>query len=256
MLASHSRVMSFPETHYFGSIAPKPWYRPGPFVRNRSLAATRFERVAELLGNPALAQEMPRRSHLKRDWINAMVRVLDQLTIEAGKDVWIEKTPEHLSLAPMIQRYIHGACFIHIIRDGRSVVGSLVDVTRRHPDRWGGVWTAEKCAAVWNRAIKHHRRLVGRSGHIAVHYEALASEPERMLRGLCKVIGLQFEPEMLNAGAATRVIAPEEQWKSAVDGGSRGVASSKFETALSESEQQRIERVLSDSSGIRGIGDE
>lgn len=256
MLASHSGIMSFPETHFFGSLAPKPWFRPGPIVVDPKLAGARFAAAGDLLGVPEAAESMPAGSRLKRRWVRSFVEMLDRLTSDAGKDIWIEKTPEHLALAPMIQRYITDSVFVHILRDGQSVVGSLIDVTRKHPERWGGQWSAEKCTTVWNRAVKHHRRLMNRPGHVLVRYETLAAEPERTLRRLCDRLGLAYEPSMLSAEASNSVIAPDEQWKASVGGGSRGVAPSKLDNLLSEPERRLVVQRLADISDIRGIGDE
>jgi hypothetical protein len=256
MLASHPEVVSFPETHYFSALAPKPWWRLGPLIPDPALAKSRFEKSAELLGSEELKGLAPTGSRWKRKWVRTFAKMLDGAAVKSGASAWIEKTPEHLSFCPIISRYIEGVRFIHILRDGKSVVSSLVDVTRKHPEHWGGVWDVEKCVGFWNRAVLKHRKYASKPGHMLVRYETLAAAPEPVLLDLCTNLGIEYCPSMLEAGAAGKLVTDSEAWKSDVQGGSKGIAKSKFETVLTAQEQELASSLLISDAGLRGLGDD
>ena len=75
------------------------------------------------------------------------------------------------------------ARFIHIIRDGRDVAASLRGLPSAPGD--GGI---AAIAALWRDTIWRARRAAAHLPHYTeVRYEALVSEPERVLRELCSV---------------------------------------------------------------------
>lgn len=255
MLASSPEIVSFPETHYFRGLCPKPWWRLGPIIPDPALALEHFEKSAQLVGVPELVGRAPRGSRLKRKWVRSFLTLLDEASGREGARVWIEKTPEHLSFAPMIRRYARDVLFLHILREGRSVVASLVDVTRRHPEHWGGTWSVETALGFWNRAVIKHKRMHGKEGHVLVRYETLAADPAAVLRPLCKRMGVDFAESMLEAQDADKLITADEAWKSAVQGGSKGVAKSKYDTVLTDEERAYVEANILSADGLRGIGD-
>ncbi len=83
------------------------------------------------------------------------------------------------------------AVLIFLGRDGRAVVSSRI---RKYPDREPG-----ELIGHWRRQIETSRELYAQydGPKCEVRYEQLASEPERTVRELCAVIGLDFEPAML-----------------------------------------------------------
>ena len=68
------------------------------------------------------------------------------------------------------------ARFVHVIRDGRDVALSMMDVP------WGPATVAE-AAEMWVRDIRRARRQAKRLGHyMELRYEDLVGEPEACLR--------------------------------------------------------------------------
>ena len=85
------------------------------------------------------------------------------------------------------------AAFIHLVRDPRDVSRSIIQMG------WAGTtWTASK---VWEEAEHTWDALVPKlaeGDHIEVRYEELLREPERVLGGLCRFMGVDYDPAMLS----------------------------------------------------------
>lgn len=112
---------------------------------------------------------------------------------EAGKPRYGDKTPRHVLFLEMLAGRFPGARFVHIVRDGRDVVPSLIDM-HFGPDRFG------EAVLFWQRRVETGRlagHRLGPARYLEVRYEDLVSEPERELRTICTFADLEFVPEML-----------------------------------------------------------
>ena len=149
MLASHSRVFSFPESHFFCRAVSKRRRHRWLGFTDRQAAQAVLRELAVLVGRPDLERMVPGRSPLFRSYSRAFVDIVDQAAAGQGKDVWVEKTPHHVDFLSMIPRYVPGARFVHILRDGRDVVASQIDAQRQDPGYWGS-WSIERLVRLWN----------------------------------------------------------------------------------------------------------
>ncbi|NJL55542.1 sulfotransferase [bacterium] len=127
----------------------------------------------------------------------AFLAILDTLAQEQGKDIWLEKTPDHIYYLSYIERCIPNAKFIHIWRSGNDVVASLYEVTHKYPRAWGGAWDLDFCLAQWQRAIEISMRRNKHKNHCIICYEELVKRPESILVQLCEFIEVEFTPSML-----------------------------------------------------------
>jgi hypothetical protein len=84
------------------------------------------------------------------------------------------------------------AVLIFLQRDGRAVLNSRF---RKYPDKDAG----EQIAA-WKAQIEASREVYDAftGPKIAVRYEALATDPEGVVREVCEVAGIAFHPAMLD----------------------------------------------------------
>lgn len=104
------------------------------------------------------------------------------------------------------------ARFIHLVRDGRDVAKSVVQMG------WAGnVWTA---AETWIGAEKAWDRMAPTlkpCQAIELKQEDLVSQPEFHLTRLCKFLGTEFDPAMMAYHLDTTYDAPDatliNQWK-------------------------------------------
>ena len=138
---------------------------------------------------------------------------MDRIALDAGRDIWLEKTPRHYLHAGLIQGLVPESHVIHMVRDGREVVASIYDRARLYPDIFKRQRDPAYGIRAWNRAMKFHCRFAGRPGHSVVVYEKLVKDPREALCRLCDETGLAFHEEMLVPGNSGAFILPEEKWK-------------------------------------------
>jgi len=116
--------------------------------------------------------------------------------LDRGKDIWVEKTPHHLYQIAIIQRFVPGARFIHMLRDGRDVTASIYDAGRQDPGYWGE-WSPESLARWWNAAVKTSLAYRDDARHLLVSYEGLLDQPCAELERLCDFLQVDFQADML-----------------------------------------------------------
>lgn len=246
LLAGHSRIQTFPETGVFlralgmrGTVLP--WARLGLTIGKERKALLRL--LDQLGLDPSAAPPLPPRRLLLRSSVGDIVKFLDALAQGVGKDLWLEKTPRHVLHASRIRRLVPGSVFLHILRDGRDVVASIVDRARKHPDQFHGQADPAYGIRQWNRSMEATRQAMGEEGHVVVRYETLAGYPEETLRALSDSLGIEFEEGMLAPADSRGFVLEEEAWKKPLDGPIRP-ALSKFESLFDEATKTRIDEGL------------
>lgn len=196
MLASHSRVFSFPESHFFCRAVPRRRRHRLLGLADRRAAQAVLRELTTLTGRPDLETLLPRRSPMFRSYSRAFVDIIDRATAGNGKDIWVEKTPHHVDFLPVIPRFVPGAKFVHVLRDGRDVVASQIDAQREDPGYWGS-WSIERLVNLWNADTGRSVSYRGQPAHCLLSYEKLLEDPEPELRRVASFIGFEFERSML-----------------------------------------------------------
>jgi hypothetical protein len=112
----------------------------------------------------------------------------------AGKPRWADKTPDYVDHLPLLASLFPEARFVHMIRDGRDVALSTIDLKRFHRH-------ASTCAHFWARqvggAMREGERRLGPERYLELRYEDLLDDPERELRRLCAFVDLPFHESLL-----------------------------------------------------------
>lgn len=125
-----------------------------------------------------------------------------------GKQGFGDKTPGYVANMRAIEALLPEVAFIHIIRDGRDAALSLRSL-------WFSPGSEiETLASFWRDYVA-----AGRSAgpscnkYYEVRFEALVSNPEQELRGVCKFLGLTYHPEMMlfYRGAGARLNEHQER---------------------------------------------
>jgi hypothetical protein len=119
-----------------------------------------------------------------RDFVNLQKNL-------SGKDLWIDTTPPNIFRASEIAEFLPGVRFIHMVRDGRDVISSVI----REP--WGPSSYEE--GLVWYRR-KMRRSLINsvalKSQVLTLSLEALVIEDrENSLKKILNFLGLEEEPK-------------------------------------------------------------
>lgn len=258
MLASHAQITSFPESHFFkylvfnqrrwsltlGSLGFAP---PG--------ANRRFREFLREMNQEQMQNALPPFTVFSKQYAQAFVEILDTLTEQQGKSIWLEKTPGHLYCIDCIERWVPGAKFIHILRNGIDVVASQYEVTHKYPEIWGGKRDVDQCIQRWIKDVKISQSYLNRPNNILVRYERLLKEPELVLKKLCQFIGVSFNESMLQNYSDTfeQIVLENEAWKTPVREKILRTNSRKFYEILDEDQQSYILEQLKHTP-IDGIG--
>lgn len=241
MLAANSKVVALPESHFFR----KSFMGRRAFIFRGLRASRALRDWLDRIGLSHCTDELPRFSLARQPVVNAFMRIMDDLARKNGSTCWVEKTPGHIFAIDEIERNIPDARFIHMIRDGRAVVASLYDASRRYPEVWKQR-SLQDFIELWNRAVTSSVRYEDKPNHLIVRYEGLVSEPVKVLQAVCEFLSLEYEDSMLKSyrEAAHKVMLQGQDWIKGAAEPLKARTLEKYYTLLSESERQYVEENL------------
>jgi hypothetical protein len=205
MLMSHIDMRMPPETQYFDHLDPVALgfsdpLKPGDtetYLKHALSERAKFFLGAEAGTADAYAAAVRAGLRSARD---QFLWICQRMTQGQSGARLGEKTPQHWKSIDRIGELFPEACFIHLIRDPRDVVASLLEMD------WWGNRSARKAAKYWRNAVDtallQERRCHGR--HLIVRYEDLIDRPEGVLREVCIFLGVPFRHEMLDHRASAR----------------------------------------------------
>ncbi len=121
----------------------------------------------------------------------AFLALGDTIAEANGKKLWIEKTPNHLLCIGFIRKLFPSAPIIHIVRDGRDVANSLVQVDFGSERYIENLWRWRQSVSQGRQALTHDPMAV------AVRYEDLVRQPEAVIRALCSFLGIRYTNNLL-----------------------------------------------------------
>lgn len=146
----------------------------------------------------------------------ALVRgLLDPQRQAAGKARSAEKSPNNVFVFGHLHRMFPDAAFVHMLRDGRDVVASLLTMDWTTPDGTPIAYTksARLAARYWASAVQAARtfaqQTAGQANYMELRYEDLVTAPETTLRGLFAFLGEDWEPAVLAYHEQARDLAGE-----------------------------------------------
>jgi hypothetical protein len=200
MLDAHPELTIPPETHFIPKV-----------IEACAEDGDRRERVAELLTNHRRWPDFgldPDEFRMRLEALGEPLDAGDALRTfyglyaeQRGKPRWGDKSPSYLRKMPKIARALSEARFVHLIRDGRDVALSQMEVHH-------GATEAREAAESWVGGIAKARRQAQRVPHyLELRYEDLVEDPEPVLRRVCEFAELPFDPAMLeyHRGASARM---------------------------------------------------
>jgi hypothetical protein len=185
MLASHPKIFTGPETHFF-ELFDHRWH-------NKFLKSTR-----------------QKRNGMARYWSDEQfygwVRELfwggiSNLPAPAVPPViFLEKTPAHCLEAELIVRAFPRARFIHLIRDGRAVVASLIRMSGGRANSWASSRVSDG-VKMWTHCVRAGQRIPGLVGdpsqYVELRYETLRQAPQEELAKLYRWMGLNADASLV-----------------------------------------------------------
>ncbi|MFI0410100.1 sulfotransferase family protein [Actinomadura sp. 3N508] len=212
MLHSHRRI-AFPSETRFVYTSYEARHRFGDLedeANRRALAEwitrgdTKF-RVLELDAEEVIEEIV----HGPPTLGSALAIVFRAYARRHGKPRWGDKRPSYFRRVPMLRRMFPDAQFVHLVRDGRDAVSSLM----RMPWFDGDIYAA---ALTWREAVDMGKRLGPRLGpgtFYELRYEDLVADPEHELQRLCIFLDEEYDPEMTKAYRhARRTVPSARRW--------------------------------------------
>lgn len=195
LVDAHPDMAIPPESHFVVAQAPKAGRAFDPAALVSALDAS--ERFALWgLDRDAIAGAVHTVGGSYPDAVRAVFALWAH---RQGKARYGDKTPGYVVHLPVIAGLFPEAVVVHVVRDGRDVAASFVELG------WAG--TAEEAALHWRLRVSRGRRAgreLGPGRYHELRYEDLVADPEHSLRALCDAIDLPFSPAMVDhrAGAA------------------------------------------------------
>ncbi|NQY81228.1 MAG: sulfotransferase [Candidatus Caenarcaniphilales bacterium] len=163
--------------------------------------------------------ELNSKDYVNKDlYIKSIFDVMVNLSLKQNDsaEFFCEKTPQHLRSVDKILKYYPEAKFVHLIRDGRDVVNSLLKMPWR-PD--GLINNARFWKKFVRFGIEMHEFLAKNDKSafwFDVRYEELLEHPEELLHLLSEFLNLEYEEAMLSNEVIVdkKVFADwESKWK-------------------------------------------
>ena len=120
--------------------------------------------------------------------------VYDILAETWKAETWCCKSLANVAYLPEINSYCSDAKFIYLYRDGRDVALSFQKavVGEKHIYHIAQSWAKSQRLALQMRSI------LGEDRFYNISYEDLIADPQSTLRGLCRFMGKEYTPELLN----------------------------------------------------------
>jgi hypothetical protein len=207
LLDSHPELAVPPESYFVVTLAHlRELYETSDGLAVESVAADlmrhrRFKRwdVPETELREALARSAP------ASYVDAIRAVYSLYARRQGKRRYADKTPKYVEDLRLLGELFPEAVFVHIVRDGRDVALSYLDV------EWGPNSLIE-AARRWRHRVSLGRdagAALGPERYMELRYEDLVADPDRELRRTCGFISLEFDPAMFEyVDRAEDFIAP------------------------------------------------
>lgn len=186
MLLSHPACCGGQESHLLASMAhlQRDFERKAGFTRPHGVAAylTRTEFI----------------NALRDMWRTTFRGTIEQ---SPGAGVLIEKTPDHALHLDLAREILPHCKVIHLVRDSRSVMASLIRASR---SEWGRDWapgSVDSAAARWIECVESAEaegRMLGPDRFMRVHYEELHRNPLATIGRILDFIRIQADRSLIN----------------------------------------------------------
>jgi len=213
LLDRHSNVAIGPESQFYTQFIPWNWTGRTPATYEELVdSALAFKRIADFgLDRDRL---LPHFKQYELTFANLLRAIIELHAIDRSKLHPGEKSPLHLEHVPAILDHFPGSKVIYILRDGRDVVRSLLDVpwaAPHNPRRF------RRFCMRWNDAIEamlRYEKMLPADRFMAVRFEDLTGQPKSELEKICSFIGEEFEPTQLEPVQGSSAVPEwEKEWK-------------------------------------------
>lgn len=248
LIASHPKVITFPETNFF----------------YKTVGLNKFKRIITWLGfctglekdflnlfvKERLGSDLPdlkKQPIFYQKAVNHYVSLLNHKTQKKGSSIWVEKTPKHIFSPEWIMRFIPDAKIIHIIRDGREVVASIQKRRKKFPDEFKNQ-DLEYSVNLWNTCISKTEKLYSKERNFLVRYEDLVTNPKKTLNEIGRNINLDYSEVDINNrySVLNSATYKSEDWKNNIKQSIKS-KNNKFDIFFTKKEREYVKQHLADN---------
>lgn len=198
MIESHPDVASVPfELTVFSRYL-------APLVKGYELEETALKEGRWRQGLAAL-YERPEFDEFVRQGIDTVYAKV--LSARPEATILLDKHPGYCHHLHLIERYLPGSRFIHIIRDGREVAVSMLSAQKR---MGFGADTIQGCAVEWRTSIadaRTHGQRIGNERYLEIRYEDLVERTQEGLSDIFTFCGLEASAAWLAEVASNNHIS-------------------------------------------------
>lgn len=201
ILNAHSQLAIPEEIIYFGStmagVPIEKWRNPGLSEPAYKAFISKFVdescSVLDGIDQEGIKQEILESD--ARDFCHPYRTVLESWAQLHGKQRWGEKTPGNLFYADILLEMFPDARFIHIVRDPRAGVSSMMKTTFFPKDIAFNAMSRRKFMTKGREILE---KAVPASQRLLLRYEDIVKAPEPTVQAICSFINVSFEPAMLS----------------------------------------------------------
>lgn len=245
MLANHSMIHTFPESHFFRLTIPKKKIlRLFHRIKNKDKAY-----IKHFLSDHSrdhLFEEYKGSAANLNQWSKYLIDTIDRISLSHQKSIWLEKTPMHLYYIDIIEKNTSNAYFIHVIREPKANIAALHEVSKNHPESFEQN-TLNKALTRYINDIKQSEKYINAANHCLLHYEDLINDTEVELKNICSFLNIEYETSLKeNNKFINTITSNEEAWKE--NNAKDIVYRDKLQQRLSEAEIHWLNRQLSNFS--------
>ncbi|MCJ7519124.1 MAG: sulfotransferase [Anaerolineaceae bacterium] len=129
----------------------------------------------------------------------SLARIIDEVYMTYASEkfpnakLWGDQSPIHTFALPYIHKVFPNARYMHLLRDGRDVVSSMV---KRHGDDY-----LYEAVYRWKTSIKRINAFIKKippEQYLEVRYEDLVQHPEDTLIRVSRFLGIEYTSKMLD----------------------------------------------------------
>lgn len=203
-----------PEVHYFDHVLLKRL----TVINDYIIFNKNFSNWKKyVLDNHILKVLQNEKPSTRKEAINYFIKLMDHNAKLSNKKIWLEKTPAHLFFIKQIEKYTDKICYIHVIRDPKSTIASLVKVGRKYPKDWKGYSSVKKSYNYVKKALEESNKHIGKSNHYFFVYERFIKNPRSEIFRLLNWMNLNITKKnldhIISKGMNKEILYKGEDWK-------------------------------------------
>ncbi|ASF40741.1 sulfotransferase [Halobacillus halophilus] len=214
ILSSHKNVTFTPETHFFRFYlgSEKKYFHLNRKSKTKVIEELKEDKYFRRLGNLSDNILAEYKSSEDMSLIDIYKKVLEEYAISEGKSYVGDKDPKNIELLHLIKQHFPEALIINMTRDPRDVIASRMKADWSKSRSVYSHLFAYKAQSIMS--ARYGKKLFN-SNFFNLKYENLLKDPKKYIEPICKKLGVEYDPSMLNfQSTAEKLVSSEEmQWK-------------------------------------------